>query len=84
MRNPEPPTAAFREVQRPAGISSESEPGPANRAWAAALGLHAAGVPSQPYVYRPVRKQDYCGPNATRDPGPYRIRATAGFVRGVL
>ncbi len=58
--------------------------GHADRAWAAALGLYAADVPTQPYIYRPVRKTDYIGPNATRDPGPYRIRATAGFVRGVL
>ena len=58
--------------------------GHADRAWAAALGLYAADVPTQPFIYRPVRKTDYLGPNATRDPGPYRIRATAGFVRGVL
>ena len=44
----------------------------------------AADVPAQPYRYLPVRKQDYIGPNADRDPGRYRLRTTAGFVRGVL
>ena len=66
---------------QPGGYGEKSH---ADRAWAAALGLYAADTPYQPYDYRPVRKQDYIGPNATRDPGPYRVRATAGFVRGVL
>ena len=82
---------SLRRVTTPAGnvrfdVHGGPQPGGghADRAWAAALGLYAADVPAQPYIYRPVRKQDYFGPNATRDPGPYRIRATAGFVRGVL
>ena len=83
---------SLRRVATPAGNvrfdvhggSDGKGGGHADRAWAAALGLHAADVPKQPYRYLPVRKQDYIGPNATRDPGPYRIRATAGFVRGVL
>ena len=82
---------SLRRVTTPAGnvrfdVHGGPQPGGghADRAWAAALGLYAADVPTQPFIYRPVRKTDYLGPNATRDPGPYRIRATAGFVRGVL
>ena len=66
---------------QPGGYGEKSH---ADRAWAAALGLYAADIPVEIFDYRPVRKQDFIGPNATRDPGPYRIRATAGFVRGVL
>ena len=83
---------SLRRVTTPAGNvrfdvhggDSSQAGGHADRAWAAALGLYAADVPSQPFICRRVRKTDYLGPNATRDPGPYRIRATAGFVRGVL
>ena len=82
---------SLRRVTTPAGnvrfdVYGGPQPGGghADRAWAAALGLYAADVPSQPFICRRVRKTDYLGPNATRDPGPYRIRATAGFVRGVL
>ena len=66
------------------GGGGHGEKGHADRAWAAALGLYAADVPVQPYVYRPVRKQDYIGVNATRDRGPHWIQMTGGFVRGVL
>ena len=66
---------------QPGGYGEKSH---ADRAWAAALGLYAADIPVEIFDYRPVRKQDFIGPNATRDPGPYRVRATAGFVRGVL
>ena len=83
---------SLRRVTTPAGNvrfdvhggDASQAGGHADRAWAAALGLYAADVPSQPFICRRVRKTDYLGPNATRDPGPYRIRATAGFVRGVL
>ena len=83
---------SLRRVTTPAGnVRFDVHGGPegtggghADRAWAAALGLYVADVPPQPYIYRPVRKTDYIGPNATLDPDPYRIRATAGFVRGVL
>ena len=56
----------------------------ADRAWAAALGLHAADVPVEVFDWRPVPKryEGKSGPAFERD--PHWVRATGGFVRGVL
>ncbi len=56
----------------------------ADRAWAAALGLCAADVPVEVFDYRPVRKRYYQGNPPDFDRGSHGVRATGGFVRGVL
>ena len=78
---------SLRRITTPAGnvrFDVHGGDGHADRAWAAALGIYAADTPAEVFDYRPVRKQDYFGPNATRDPRRYRLRAKARFVRGVL
>ena len=62
------------------GGGEHGERSHADRAWAAALGLYAAAVPVEVFDYRPVPKR--YNPAFERD--PHRVRATAGFVRGVL
>ena len=85
---------SLRRVTTPAGNvrfdvhgSGESH---ADRAWAAALGIHAADTPVEVFDYHPVRRFDHgmsarerrLGYHEDRD--GLRVRATGGFVRGVI
>ncbi|MDE0434051.1 MAG: terminase family protein [Bryobacterales bacterium] len=85
---------SLRRVTTPAGNvrfdvhgSGESH---ADRAWAAALGIHAADTPVEVFDYRPVRKQGYGMTTRERrlghcdDRGARPARVTGGFARGVI
>ena len=76
---------SLRKITTPAGnirFDVTGGDGHADRAWAAALGVYAADAPVEVFDYRPVRIR--FDSRLDRDPHPYHVRATGGFVRGVL
>ena len=84
---------SLRRVVTPMGnvrFDVDGGDGHADRAWAAALGVYAADTPVERFDYRPVRPsyEPGRGQGIRRDDGRYpyerRVKATAGFVRGIM
>ena len=84
---------SLRRVTTPAGnvrFDVDGGDGHADRAWAAALGVYAADTGVEVFDYRPVRtryqpeRSSGIRASHAEDRDSRRVRATGGFVRGVL
>ena len=84
---------SLRRVTTPAGnvrFDVDGGDGHADRAWAAALGVYAADAGVEVFDYRPVRaryqpeRSSGIRASHAEDRDSRRVRATGGFVRGVL
>ncbi len=83
---------SLRRVTTPAGnvrfdvdaAESAASRSHADRAWALALAVYAAAAPREVFAYHPVPRRRRRGPEDDRDRAQRRVRATAGFRRGVL